>query len=76
MKKNLIISLLLVLMIIPINANAKSLYDTVKDLSTGKDVTDLGRWGNGDVEIGFDSLAMLDATMEIIKQALDKQKKI
>ena len=50
-------------------------FDEVYD-PTGicKDVTDLGRWGNGDVEIGFDSLAMQDATMEIIKQAIDKQK--
>lgn len=50
-------------------------FDEVYD-PTGicKDVTDLGRWGNGDVEIGFDSLSMLDATMEIIKQAIDKQK--
>lgn len=50
-------------------------FDEVYD-PTGicKDVTDLGRWGNGDVEIGFDSLAMLEATMEIIKQAIDKQK--
>jgi uncharacterized protein with ParB-like and HNH nuclease domain/predicted transport protein len=39
-----------------------------------KDVTDLGRWGNGDVEIGFDSLAKLDDTLEIIKQAINKQK--
>ena len=39
-----------------------------------KDVTDLGRWGNGDVEIRFDSLEKLDAVMEIIKQAIDKQK--
>ena len=50
-------------------------FDEVYD-PTGicKDVTDFGRWGNGDVEIGFDSLSMLDATMEIIKQAIDKQK--
>ena len=39
-----------------------------------RDVTNLGRWGNGDVEIRFDSLAMLDATMEIIKQSIEKQK--
>ena len=39
-----------------------------------RDVTDLGRWGNGDVEIGFDSLSMLDETIEIIKQSIDKQK--
>ena len=39
-----------------------------------KDVTDLGRWGNGDVEIRFDSLEKLDAVIEIIKQAIEKQK--
>ena len=50
-------------------------FDDVYD-PTGicKDVTDLGRWGNGDVEISFDTLALLPATMDIIKQALDKQK--
>ena len=39
-----------------------------------RDVTDLGRWGNGDVEIGFDSLSMLDSVIDIIKQAIEKQK--
>ena len=39
-----------------------------------KDITGLGRWGNGDVEIRFESLEKLDAVMEIIKQAIDKQK--
>lgn len=39
-----------------------------------RDVTDLGRWGNGDVEIRFESLEKLGAVMEIIKQAIDKQK--
>lgn len=39
-----------------------------------RDVSDLGRWGNGDVEIRFESLEKLDAVMEIIKQAIDKQK--
>ena len=49
-------------------------FDEVFD-PTGicKDVTDLGRWGNGDVEIGFDSLSILDETMEIIKQSIEKQ---
>ena len=50
-------------------------FDEVFDPSgICRDVTDLGRWGNGDVEIGFDSLSILDATMEIIKQSIDKQK--
>jgi predicted transport protein len=50
-------------------------FDEVYD-PTGicRDVSELGRWGNGDVEIGFSSLSMLDATMEIIRQAIDKQK--
>ena len=39
-----------------------------------RDVTDLGRWGNGDVEIRFESLEKLDAVIEIIKQAIEKQK--
>jgi uncharacterized protein with ParB-like and HNH nuclease domain/predicted transport protein len=39
-----------------------------------RDVTDLGRWGNGDVEIRLDSLEKLDAVMEIVKQAIEKQK--
>lgn len=50
-------------------------FDEVYD-PTGicHDVTDLGRWGNGDVEIGFDSLSMLEPILEVIKQAIDKQK--
>lgn len=50
-------------------------FDEVYDPSgICRDVTDLGRWGNGDVEIGFDSLSMLDSVIEIIKQAIEKQK--
>lgn len=39
-----------------------------------RDVTNLGRWGNGDVEIGFESIDQIPDTLEIIKQAIDKQK--
>ena len=39
-----------------------------------RDVTNLGRWGNGDVEIGFESIEQIPDTLEIIKQAIDKQK--
>ena len=50
-------------------------FDEVYDPSgICRDVTDLGRWGNGDVEIIFDSLSMLDSVMGIIKQAIEKQK--
>lgn len=38
-----------------------------------KDVTGLGRWGNGDVEIGLTSPDQLDDVMALVKQAFDKQ---
>ena len=38
-----------------------------------KDVSGLGRWGNGDVEVGLANLSELDDVMELIQQAFDKQ---
>lgn len=38
-----------------------------------KDITRLGRWGNGDVEMFLDSLDELDDVMEIIEQAFNLQ---
>jgi uncharacterized protein with ParB-like and HNH nuclease domain/predicted transport protein len=38
-----------------------------------KDVSGLGRWGNGDVEVGISNLNELDDVMELIQQAFDKQ---
>jgi len=38
-----------------------------------KDVTHLGRWGNGDVEVGLDSLEMLPYVMGLVRQSFDKQ---
>ena len=38
-----------------------------------KDVSGLGRWGNGDVEVGLSNLSELDDVMELIQQAFDKQ---
>jgi uncharacterized protein with ParB-like and HNH nuclease domain/predicted transport protein len=37
-----------------------------------RDVTDLGRWGNGDVELGVSSLDQLDDVMLLIRQAFEK----
>lgn len=34
-----------------------------------KDVTGLGRWGNGDVEVGIDSEGQIDDVMNLIEQA-------
>lgn len=38
-----------------------------------KDVANLGRWGNGDVEVSFNNLNQLDYTMYLIQQAFDLQ---
>ena len=38
-----------------------------------KDVTGLGKWGNGDCELFLDNLAQLDNVMEIIQQSFDSQ---
>lgn len=38
-----------------------------------KDITGVGRWGNGDVELFLDSLADIDKVMEIIQQSHDSQ---
>lgn len=38
-----------------------------------KDVSGLGRWGNGDVEVGLSNVNDLDDVMELIQQAFDMQ---
>ena len=38
-----------------------------------KDVTGVGRWGNGNVEVILDNLGQLDDVMDIIKQSFEKQ---
>lgn len=38
-----------------------------------RDVTGLGRWGNGNVELFMDNLGELDDIMAIIKQSFEKQ---
>ena len=47
--------------------------DVVDPKGICRDVTGLGRWGSGDVEIALASLDVLDDVMEIIKQALRQQ---
>lgn len=37
------------------------------------DVTDLGRWGNGDVEVGLSSIDELPYVMGLIRQSFDRQ---
>jgi uncharacterized protein with ParB-like and HNH nuclease domain/predicted transport protein len=38
-----------------------------------KDVSGLGRWGNGDVEVGVSALGELDYVIELIQQAFEAQ---
>lgn len=38
-----------------------------------KDVTNLGRWGNGDVEVGLESLDELPHVMALVTQAFERQ---
>ena len=38
-----------------------------------KDVTDLGRWGNGDVEVGLTSATDLPYIMGLVRQAFERQ---
>lgn len=49
-------------------------FDEVNDpQSICRDVSNLGRWGNGDVEVGLSSLEELPYIMDLVKQALDLQ---
>lgn len=47
--------------------------DVVDPKGFCKDITGVGRWGNGDVEVFLDGLDQLDDVMEIIRQAFEKQ---
>ena len=38
-----------------------------------KDVTDIGRWGNGDVEIGIATLEEVPYAIGLIRQSLERQ---
>lgn len=38
-----------------------------------KDVTNLGRWGNGNVEVGLAEVAEVPYVMGLIRQAFEKQ---
>lgn len=37
------------------------------------DVTNKGRWGNGDIEIFYDNIDQIDNIMDIVKQSYEKQ---
>lgn len=49
-------------------------FDRIKDpKGICKDVSGLGRWGNGNVEVGLEYLSDLDYIMELIEQAFEEQ---
>jgi uncharacterized protein with ParB-like and HNH nuclease domain/predicted transport protein len=49
-------------------------FNDVKDpLKKCNDISGLGRWGNGDVEVRFDQLDDLPYVISIIQQSLDRQ---
>lgn len=37
------------------------------------DVSGVGRWGNGDVEVGLSSIEQLPYVMGLVRQAFDRQ---
>ncbi|WP_177734631.1 DUF262 and DUF1524 domain-containing protein [Flavobacterium inviolabile] len=45
----------------------------IDPLGLCKDVSGLGRWGNGDVEVGISNLNEIDGVMDLIQQAFDEQ---
>ncbi len=50
-------------------------YDEINDPEEKcSDVTDLGHWGNGDVEFGLLDLSQIDYAMFLIKQSFNKHK--
>lgn len=57
-------------LVLSINIAFPEIYDP-KGL--GQDVSDRGRWGNGDVEIRLSSLEELPYVLGLVRQALEKQ---
>ena len=48
-------------------------YELSDPRNMARDVTNLGRWGNGDIEVGFDKLEELPYVMGLVRQAFEKQ---
>lgn len=57
-------------LLLSINVGFHELNDP---LGLAKDVTNLGRWGNGSVEYGLSDLEALPYTMGLVRQAFEKQ---
>ncbi len=49
-------------------------FDKIKDpKNLCKDVSDIGKWGNGDVEVSLQRPSELDDVIELVKQAFEEQ---
>ena len=47
--------------------------EVIDEYNICKDVTNLGRWGNGDVELFLEDICDVDKVMDIIRQSFNKQ---
>lgn len=47
--------------------------DIIDDKGLCKDVSGVGRWGNGEVEVGLSNISELDDVMELVQQSYDSQ---
>ena len=50
-----------------------ALHELHDPRSLAKDVTNLGRWGNGDVEVGLSTPDELPYVMGLVRQAFERQ---
>jgi len=57
-------------LLLSLNIDPHELYDPME---IGRDVTNLGRWGNGKVEVSLASLDELAYVMGVVRQAFEKQ---
>lgn len=49
-------------------------YKVVDDpMNMTKDVSNIGRWGNGDIEVGFSDMKDLPYIMSLVRQSFDWQ---
>ena len=53
-----------------LNMSFQELHDPRR---VAKDVTNIGRWGNGDVEVGLSDLEDLRYVMALVRQAFERQ---
>jgi len=49
-------------------------YEEINDpKNLCKDVSDLGRWGNGEIEVGLSEINQIDDVMDLIQQSFDSR---